>query len=357
VKLLLLADGRAVHTVRYQKQLIDFGADVTLASLERGDTVDIQLKKKSVSRSLYYAYANREIKELVRKLNPDIVNPHFASAYGFSVALSRVWKRKPIALHCLGSDILISPRKSIAHRRKVMYALSKTSLVFTDSTYVANMVQSLHPVEKSCVIPWGVEPELLNIFKKKKTADFNKSRPLSVLCPRPLSKIYNNNFILDSLEELIQKKQIKLTFCLRGDDVDKFRGMVQKRFSENMVTFYDFKPREEYIKFIADFDIYMSASLSDSSPASLIEAIAVGMYPVVGDIPGLSDWIDSSNASLFNLKSKQSLRDTINQLLNDPINIGSVLKSNHEKVLEKGLFENNIKDTIQAMENLIRNAG
>jgi len=57
MKVLMLADGRAVHTVRFQEKLNRFGIDVILASLERGPTVDIQLKKKSVSRSLSYALA------------------------------------------------------------------------------------------------------------------------------------------------------------------------------------------------------------------------------------------------------------------------------------------------------------
>jgi glycosyltransferase involved in cell wall biosynthesis len=353
VEILMLADGRAVHTVRYQEQLRRFGVKVTLASLERGATVDIQLKKKSVSSSLSYAYANREIKELVRKLDPDIVNPHFASAYGFSVALSKVWKRKPVVMHCLGSDILVSPRKSIAHRRKVMYALSKASLIFADSTYVKDRVQALHSDSNCQIIPWGVESEILEIFKNRKVIDFTSKRPLFIFCPRPHNKIYNNLFILESLRELIKEEQIKLTFASGGDDFIKFKEIIRSEFSDNEIAFYDFKPRDEYIQFISNFDIYLSASLSDSSPASLIEAMAAGMFPVVADIPGLSDWIDQNNAVLFNPGSKQDLRNKLAKLLNEPPDIGSILEANHKKVIEKGMFENNIRETVREMEKLL----
>ncbi len=352
----MLADGRAVHTVRYQEQLRQSGVDVVLASLERGATVDIQLKKKSVSRSLCYALANREIKELARKINPDIVNPHFASAYGFSTALSKVWKRKPVALHCLGSDILISPRKSIAHRRKVIYALSKAALVFVDSTYVREKVRELDAIENCLIVPWGVEPEILEIIKNRRSVDFTEKRPLSILCPRPFNKIYNNFFILESLAGLIKEKQITLTFSSRGDGLDKFKNVVNRKFSRDAIEFYDFKPRGEYINFLAGFDIYLSASLSDSSPASLIEAMAAGLYPVVGDIPGVNDWVDGNNASLFNPKDNQSLYNAIYSLLNKPPDISAIIKLNYEKVLANGIFEKNIRKTIQAMEGLLKNA-
>ena len=46
MKVLMLADGRSVHTVRYQQMMKKLGVELILASLERGDTVDILLKKK-----------------------------------------------------------------------------------------------------------------------------------------------------------------------------------------------------------------------------------------------------------------------------------------------------------------------
>ena len=293
----------------------------------------------------------------MRKINPEIVNPHFASTYGFSVALSKVWKRIPVALHCLGSDILISPGKSIAHRRKVMYALSKTALVFVDSTYVKSKVQELHRVENYEVIPWGVEPEMLEIIKNKRLIDFTEKRPISILCPRPFNKIYNNLFVLESLAGLIKEKQITITFSSRGDELDKFNNIVSRKFSGDAIEFYDFKPRNEYINFLAGFDIYLSASLSDSSPASLIEAMAAGLYPVVGDIPGVKDWVDRNNASLFNPKDNQSLYNAIYNLLNNSPDISAIIKLNYEKVMANGLFEKNIQQTIQAMEGLLENAG
>jgi len=308
-------------------------------------------------RSLSDALANREIKESVRKIAPGIVNPHCASGYGFSTALSKVWKRKPVVLHCLGSDILISPEKSIAHRRKVTYALSKASLIFADSRYVIDKIQKLYHIDNYEIIPWGVERAILDIYRKRQPVDFTKKRPLKIFSPRPHNKVYNNVFIIESLKEFIIKKEIALTFSSRGDDFEKFRNIVSEQYPEALIDFYDFKERREYIDFLSSFDVYLSASLSDSSPASLIESMAAGLFPVVGDIPGVHEWADSGNTILFDPHSGDMLHDAINSLLNSFKGTENILKANHEKVIERGLFSENIEKTIKAMEGLVEDAG
>ena len=85
--------------------------------------------------------------------------------------------------------------------------------------------------------------------------------------------------------------------------------------------------------------------------------MASGMYPVVADTPGVRDWIHPKNGSLFDPRDKQALYDKINNLINKHPNIDAILKLNYEKVIEKGNFEENIRRTIRAMEELLKNAG
>lgn len=352
MKVLLLADGRSVHTTRYQKELREQGVDVVLASLERGDTVDVLLKKKSVSNSLNYFFVNREIRELVRKTDPDVVNPHFASGYGFSTAVSKVWRTKPILLHCLGSDILVSPKKTIAHKRKVIFALSRASHILVDSNYLAEAVRELYSSEAIDIIPWGVEPEVLDIFDRKNKSITSWNKPLRILVPRPHNRVYNNEFILESLKELINKRHIALAFPNWGDDLEKFKSEISHLCPDGIIEFYDFKPRAEYIAFMERFDVYLSASQSDSSPASLIEAMAAGLFPVAADIPGVREWLDGDNGILYPLDDDKFLREAVLKLVEHKTDVARVLDTNHNRVRKSAMFQENIKKTIEIMEHL-----
>jgi len=355
LKVLMLADGRAVHTVRFQKELARQGVEIVLASLERGPTVDIPLKRLSVSNSLSYFFANRQIKDLVRKMNPDLINPHFASGYGFSVAISRVWKRKPVALHCLGSDILISPKKSIAHKRKVTLALDRADTIFCDSTFIAEQITTLAPSAETNIIPWGVEDEILNLFEKRKKHHIDADRPVRVLIPRPHNKIYNNLFIYESLKNLLEKKRLNLTFPAWGDDLDEFKKATKKERLDGSISLYPFRDRREYIDSLADFDIFLSAALSDSSPASLIEAMAAGLYPVVADIPGIGDWAGHGDAALFDPRDGNTLRAAFEKILDPSFDIKSTLEKNHRLARQKGRFPDNIEKTVKIMKSMVAN--
>ncbi|MFH2037763.1 MAG: glycosyltransferase family 4 protein [Candidatus Zixiibacteriota bacterium] len=355
MRLLLLADGSSVHTQRYQAEMAGQGVEVILASLERGDTVDILLKKKSVSNSLNYFFVNRQIKDLVRKYSPDIINPHFASGYGFSTALSKVWKKYPVALHCLGSDILISPQKSIAHKRRIIYGLARSKMIFADSDYLADEINRLYKNSQISVIPWGVESEIADIYQSKIENRFKFSKPLRILVPRPHQKVYNNKFIIRALKDKINDKRIGLSFPDWGDFTDWFKKLANELCPDGLIDYYKFKPREEYITFLAGHDIYLSASISDSSPASLIEAMGAGLWPVAANIHGVREWLDNNNGNVFDLNEPESINRIFDKLLSSDFNPEKILTENHARVMETAIFSKNISETIEIMERLIAN--
>ncbi|MCX6825674.1 MAG: glycosyltransferase [candidate division Zixibacteria bacterium] len=356
MKVLLLADGRSVHTIRYQKELQNQGIRIFLASLEPGEMVDIALKNKTPFNSLNYFLAAYEIRKLIHKLNPDVVNAHFASGYGFSVARCGIWESKPVLLHCLGSDILISPGKSFLHKRRVIRALSRASHIVVDSGYLADQVRRLSPADKMSIIPWGVEDEILRIFESKGNLTLNNAKTLKVLVPRPHHRIYNNLFIVEALKDFIKSKNISLVFPDWGRELKGFRKGVAQIVPGDLINYYSYMPREKYLEFIADFDIHLSAAISDSSPASLIEAMGAGMFPVVADIYGVKEWVNDKNALLFNPFESASLHRAFEYLLTGRLPVKDILMANHQKIKEKAVFSENIRATISIMEKMIADA-
>jgi glycosyltransferase involved in cell wall biosynthesis len=353
MKVLFLADGRSVHSVRYQKEMKKAGVEIILASLERGDTVDIGLPTPTGINSLDYILAGKKINRLIRELTPDIINPHFASGYGFATALSGVWKKKPVLLNCLGSDILLSPSKSMMHKKRVVYALSHARHIIVDSRYLGDKVREIYSTHNISIIPWGVEDSFLEVFDRKVQSGFKFNFPLKVLIPRPHNRIYNNRFIIESLRDFINEGKVTLTFPGWGEDYEAFRREAKELCARGMINYYEFMGRAEYADFISGFDIYLSAALSDSSPASLIEAMAAGLFPAVADIPGVRDWVNHDNCVFFNPYDIQSLKRAFEILPGGQLPLQDILKRNHDSVRAKGLFSQNIKETINIMEQLV----
>jgi glycosyltransferase involved in cell wall biosynthesis len=348
IRVLVLADSRAFHTARYVAELRRQGCQVLLASLEEGSTLHYQLKNRGPIQQLWYSLAATEIRALVRRFNPDIINPHFASGYGFSSALAQLHRFAPVLLHLWGSDILIVPQKSVFHRRKTAYALRQADFVLGDSDYLVKTARQLTEIRDSKVIYWGIERQFLGLHR----SNYSLGAPLRIIVPRQHEKVYNNEFLVQSLAPLINGGKVELTFPSFGSLSGHFR-LTCKSIVGDRLHFYEKLPRAEFLRFMAMHDIYLSGAISDSSPASLIEAMALGLIPVTADIAGVREWLSPDSGFVFQQYNRQALHDTIGNIMesNDPLIRMRI--QNLERVKREAVFENNIGDTIAVMRALI----
>jgi len=356
VKILMLADGGCEHTLRFQAEAARQGAEVVLASLEPGETVDIRLPKKFGIAALDYFFLSGKLDKIVRRVEPDLVNPQFVCSYGSTVALSGVWSRYPVLMHALGSDILVSPRKSWLHRRRVVHALSRCPDLLVDSEYLAAEIKKYNSDVRCHIIAWGADEAAFEMYDNKKSFDMERNRPLRILVPRPHNPVYNNDMIFTALAGLINDRRVTVTFPARGDRYEAFRKIAEAACPAGGIDYYDYMPREKYVEFMAGFDIYLSASRSDSSPASLIEAMAIGLVPVVADIEGVREWMDKDSGAVFQPDSNSALKDAIVRLLADDIDVLSIRKNNHDKARRRGRFVENVKETLDLMEKAVADA-
>jgi glycosyltransferase involved in cell wall biosynthesis len=75
----------------------------------------------------------------------------------------------------------------------------------------------------------------------------------------------------------------------------------------------------ELAAWLARAEVYVSASHSDSTSQSLLEAMAAGAVPVVSDIAGNREWVrDGDSARLFPVGDAGSLARELAHVLDDP---------------------------------------
>ncbi len=346
MKILLLADAASFHTERFYAELQKQGCEVLLASLEKGIVDAVTLQKKGFIQQFYYRFAVPQIRSLIKTFNPDIISAHFASGYGHIAALAKN-KFTPLALNLWGSDILIVPKKSMLHRYKTKYALKNAQYVFADSQYLIDEAKKIFPFSNSSVFPWGVENEIFDLYKQ----DFILSKPLKIIVPRAHEHVYNNLFIVNALQDLIKSDKIQITFPAFGSQYEAFKEAAASMVGEK-IKYYAKAERNNFLKLASTHDVYLSASLSDSSPVSLIESMALGLIPVVMRIDGVKEWVSNENGFMFENEEK-SLSMVVENLLNSSDDFIKLREQNKEKVKQSALFENNIADQLAIFKNMI----
>lgn len=347
LRVLVLGDSRSFHIERYLPELRAQGCEVLLASLEPGKIEYFQLKWRGPVRQLHYRLAVPELKELISKFKPDIVDAHYASGYGHLAALALSELAIPLTVHLWGSDILIVPKKSILHKMKAVKALKSADAIVADSEYLLNEARNLAPLKQTMISPFGIEKKYLELHKK----DYALARPLKIIVPRPHEPVYNNLFILNSLSLLVQDGRITLTFPDFGTLLDKFKFQVNVQ-NISGVNFYRRCEREEFLKLMLVHDVYLSASRSDSSPVSLIESMALGLIPVAAKIPGIEEWAKDSGAFTFEQDNGAELVSVINEIIAGG-SLDAMRTENLERVKSKAIYEDNIAARVELMKQLV----
>jgi len=346
-RVLVLADAGSFHTERYISALRKQSCHPLLLSLEPGPVRHLSLKSRGPIRTLHYVLAVPQIRKILKRFRPDVINPHFASGYGFIAALASRGRHSPLVCHVWGSDILIVPHKSSLHRRKTAYALRNAGAVIADSEYILNEAARLSPLRAGYVYPWGIEREFLALHK----SDYRLGRPLRVIVPRAQEVVYNNLFIVKALAPLLSQNKMRITFPSFGSQTESFKRFVTALVGDT-VEFYDKLPRPEFLQFMSEHDVYLSASRSDSSPASLIEAMALGLLPVAADVAGVREWLSPESGFLFVQDNEESLRNVFSAFLKTENPREGMRIQNLERVKREALFEDNIAAQIGLMKKL-----
>jgi glycosyltransferase involved in cell wall biosynthesis len=348
LKILLLAKSSSFHTERFAAELRRQGCRVLLASLERGHPLHFHLKRRGPHHYIHYLMAPLEIRQLINRFRPDVVNSHFASDYGVVTRLATLGARVPVVLNIWGSDVLVLPRKSFLHKMKSALALKAADCVIGDSQYLVSAAEELAPLQSKRVIPWGIERRHLAFHKQC----YAFQNPLRVIIPRTQEKLYNNEFVVRSLVPLIREGKVEITFTNFGSLADAFRRQTLDVTGDKGVRFYDEMSREKFLPFMAEHDIYLSASTTDSSPVSLIEAMALGLLPIAADIPGVREWLTPESGYLFRPYDPESLRRLVLELLDQKNPRAEMRKKNLERVKLEAIFENNVAEEISIMKEL-----
>ena len=152
---------------------------------------------------------------------------------------------------------------------------------------------------------------------------------------------------------MINSGEIKITFPNFGSEVDIFKEYASS-LTDNRISYYDKLPREEFIKFLVQHDLYLSNSETDSSPVSLIEAMGLGLIPICADIPGIKEWLKEENGYIYQSDDADDLVSIINSLQSKKDIINNMADKNIKMVVNYGIYEENISALINCFRQVTK---
>ena len=260
-----------------------------------------------------------QIRRLLKKIKPDILDAQYIGMNGCLAALSGF---HTLVLGAWGSDVFITPKRNPLFRFLVKNALKRADVVICDSeTLNKGLLELGTNPDKIHKIYNGIDTQQFSSHRK----DGALAKRLgivtspSVICFRNLRPIYNVEMLIKAIP-LILKQIPEAKFIIGGEGEQRnyLESLANSLGIMGSCSFEGLIPHDELPRYLVSADVYVSTSLSDSTSLSLQEAMACELAPVVTDLPANREWVtDGESGFLVPVNDVQMLADRIAYLLSD----------------------------------------
>jgi hypothetical protein len=349
-KLLFYADGRSATTRNWLKYWIQRGDEVHLAtsfacqeipglaSLQVVPVAFSSAKKESIntvkSKSrlwgsglvktrllirqwlgpLTLPSAGRVLKTLSEKIQPDLVHAMRIPFEGMTAAAAKI--HFPLVMSVWGSDFIQHARSS-----PLMGYWTRKSMLAADGLHPdcerdlrIGKQWGFYADKPSLVIPGngGVDPQIFHRPSEPVT------KPV-VLNPRGFRSTIKQEVFFRSIPLVLAAiPEARFLCSSMAGDADA-AAWVSRLGIEASVELLPHLPHEEVGNLLRQPAVLVSPSSFDGTPNSVLEGMACGCYPVVGDIESLREWITpGKNGSLVDPNNSKDLADAIVTALRNP---------------------------------------
>ncbi|OPX63687.1 MULTISPECIES: glycosyltransferase family 4 protein [unclassified Methanoregula] len=322
MRIVLIADGRSIHTLRWAEYFAGRGHEVHLITYDPinrtlpGVTEHVL---ESFWKNLYLAFIPRQlaIQKLVKTIRPDIIHAHFIAKYGFHIPGLNF---RPAIVSAWGDDILILPRKSRLISWYTKKVLNTVDLVYAVSQNIRDHVISDFSIPESKVryLPFGIDT---NLFRPKTDPAPEEQETIRVFSNRGFYPVYDNMTLVRGFALAYQKNPaLRLTLKGDGPQEDEVRRLVTDLGLDPCVTFRKRTGYSEVPRDYREADIFITTSVSDGTPVSVLEAMASGLPCIATSVGGIPEWIENGVTGLLVMPgSPEQVADAILSLVQDPI--------------------------------------
>lgn len=232
----------------------------------------------------------RAFTEVVSGFNPDVVHAGPIQKVASIAAKARV---KPLLAMSWGSDLLMDAQNSLRSNLLARFTLHKSTLLAADCYTVVKKASELGYHGPISVFPWGVD---LQHFQPAVSGTLREQlgwqKEFVFLSNRTLEPLYGVDVIAWAFIQACQQNEhLRLLVYGKGSLEGKLKALFEKAGLTDRVHFGGFATLDQLPGIYASADVYLSASHSDGSSVSLMEALACARPVIVSDIPSNLEWV------------------------------------------------------------------
>jgi L-malate glycosyltransferase len=351
MKIAFLAPANSVHTTRWVNGLARRGLEVHLISAHDAPAgvLDPGVRVHRLDRSAPSAYllSSRRLAAILQRMQPDLLNAHYASGYG---SLARLSGFKPMLLSVWGSDVYDFPAISPLHRWLIRGNLQAATAVASTSECMARKTAEVFRHPQVFVTPFGVDETVF-------VPGQHVSQPgrIVVGTVKTLARKYGIDVLIDAfalaLRRLEPATRLFLEITGSGPEEQALRRQADRLGIADRVSFHAAVAHDRVPAMLHRLDIFAALSRDDSESfgVAAVEAAACAKSVLVSDVDGFVEVARHEETGLIVRRNDAAAAaDALVRLAGDAALRASFGRAGRERVLRHYTWERSLDRMIAA---------
>lgn len=367
MRILFLSAANSIHTVKWVNALADRGHDIFLVYNTGHDPEKDKIKESVFLHALKYKgmkgyYLNsHELRKLVEKIKPDVINVHYASGYG---TLARRSKITPVLLSVWGSDVYDFPYKSRVKRdilkKNINYASKLASTSFCMAEQLRRVMQNSRL--KISITPFGVDTDVFN------ASNFKQKDDESIILGnvKALKSIYAIDDFIKAVSILLKNlkdidnqylvEKIKVYIYGDGEQKQELQELIYSLGLENVIFLKGKISNNQVPETLSNMDIFCVTSRSESFGVAVVEAMSMEIPVVATDVDGFKEVVvDNETGIIVPRGNVESIAYALQSLICDKELRKKFGKNGRQRVEELFDFQKNVDVMEELYKELMAN--
>jgi glycosyltransferase involved in cell wall biosynthesis len=295
-----------------------------------------------------------DLRRVIREVKPDVVHAGPIQTAGLLAALSGF---HPLVSMSWGSDLLLDADKTRWNRWATGKTLRHSDVMVGDCEAVKRKAVAFgFPAERVVTFPWGVD---LAHFSPGEGGDLRARAgwedAFVVLHTRSWEPLYGVDVFAKAFATAARERpELRLFLLGNGSLAGEIRqifmggGVMERVHFSGQVKYADLP------KYYRTANLYVSASHSDGSSVSLMEALACGLPALASDIPGNREWVKPGEQGwLFPDGDAEALAEGIVRAIEQRDGLAEIGRKSRKLAEERANWPENVKKLFVAYKMAI----
>jgi len=299
------------------------------------------------------------LQRLVERHRPDLVH---AMRIPFEGIAAGALTGPPLIVSVWGNDFTLHADRTRTMAKATRRALAAAAVLHCDCHRDARMAgERGFPADRPIWVVPGNGGVDRTVFRRPGRSDLRlrlgiPERATIILNPRGIREYVRNDTFFKALSPVLQSFPDVHVVC---------PGMAGSRYAENMIT--DTRLNRERVHLLPTLDhrlmadafrssrVSVSLSVHDGTPNTLLEAMACGALPVVGDVASVREWIcDGINGIVVSAQDPAVVAAALTRALTDETLIHAARDENERLIRDRADYHQNMLEVESRYEMLVK---